>query len=74
MTLIGRPHQRGRAPQGLLGVDVGTAVEQKLDDGGVAGAGRHHERRFPTRTLFVRVGAGLEQALHDGEVPVETRQ
>ena len=75
MTLIGRPHQRRRAPQRLLRVDLGTAVEQELDDAATLPVrDAIMSGVSPRGQLFVRIRAGFQQALHDGGVPVQTRQ
>ena len=71
MTFRRRPHQRCLAGLGGLGVNQGAAIEEHLDDLGVARERGGHEGRFtlgPERRVDVR--ACLEQPGDDRRVPV----
>ena len=74
MALVRSPHQRRRAPQRFLGIDLRSAIEQHLHRRHVARAGRHHQGRLPPRQCLVRVRASLQEAFHDRGVAIHARQ
>ena len=71
VSLVRRPHQRGRPAQAFLSVHLRAVVEQRLDGRQVARPRCHHQRRLPSRHLLVGIRARLQQALDDGRVAVE---
>jgi hypothetical protein len=74
VSLIGGPHERRRAAQVFLGIDVRAVIEQGANRGDVARPRRHHQRRLAARHLLVRVRPGLEEPVDDLRLAVQGGQ
>ena len=73
VTLLDGPHQRGRAAQVLLRVDVRAGGHEHPDRPRIAVARRQHQHRLAVGEALLRVGAGLEKPFDHRHVAVQRR-
>ena len=71
MLLFRRPHQRGRAAQRFLRVDVGAGGDEHVDRFGLSVSRREHQQRLAVWSALLDVGAGLDQLVDHRDVAVQ---